>query len=272
MLIRQVGGLARIRREIEELNLLDLFDHASPPAGPGRIRRTWQDEFPLINADPCKEAAAVVEVVVAGTLVSLSEQEGGRVMAVKSAISRKRGTRQPGEGWQQIHRRENFAALAVRRDSPGPTGDEGNLRSSIPGRHFPTPERCGRAGMLTGNEGAAIRLHPSRRFDPGSVVRGVDDECVVVDSEFFKLVEDLSGRPVDLFDGVTVGTVFGFALEVLRRSDGNVRHIVSEVEKEGLVPVLFDIVNRLLRVVGGDVVPALDPLYHNLIVSEKRNT
>ena len=84
------------------------------------------------------------------------------------------------------------------------------------------------------------------------------------------MIKNLARGPVDLFNGVAVGTVFGFALEVLGRSDGDVREIVSEVEEERFALMLVDVLDRLLRVIRRDVIPALHGFHNDLLIAHDR--
>ena len=89
--------------------------------------------------------------------------------------------------------------------------------------------------------------------------------------EFFQRLEYLAARPVDLFDRVAVESARRLAFELLRRTQRNVRHVVGEVQEERLFAICLDPLDRFARVVGRDVIPALDRFDHDFLVAHDRS-
>ena len=109
-----------------------------------------------------------------------------------------------------------------------------------------------------------------RGLDPGTVVRGIDDEGFFIEAKGAEGLEDLAGGPVDLLDRIAVGAAGRFTFEGRRGTERDVRHIVCEIEKERFFPVSGDVGDGFAGVVGGDVVPILDRFHDHLAVAEDR--
>ena len=255
MVFGKVGGFAGVVDEVEELRFFDFFDHAAPPAEAVWVGGSWEDEFPFVDPDAGEEAAAVVEVAVARAFFGFAEEEGGGVVAIEGAVIGEGGTGEFGEGGEEVEGGEDFIAGRTRGDFAGPAGDERDARAAFPSGHFPATEGSRRAGVVAGDEGFAAGFRAASGFDPGAIVGGEDDERFSVELEFLEFFEDLPGGPIDLFNGIAVGTVCGAVFELGGRSEGNVRHVVGEVEEEGFVFVFLEVGEGFTGVVGGDGVP-----------------
>ena len=91
-----------------------------------------------------------------------------------------------------------------------------------------------------------------RTTRPTAVVRGIDDECVVIEIVLFQRIKNAADIMVQLLNGVAVFAPIGFALEGLTDAQWVVQHGVRQVEKEGLLLVGADEFHGLIGIQAGE--------------------
>src|SRR5690606_37048573 len=118
--------------------------------------------------------------------------------------------------------------------------------------------------------GAAFGIGDVGAGERRAVVGCSDDERIFGDAEFFELVENYAGGPVEFFDGVAPRTVFAFAAELRtgERFGGAAGHGLGDVEVEGGVLVLFDPVGGGFGVALGQAV-AVDGGFDDFVVDHQ---
>ena len=266
----EVGRFTGVGGEVEQLRLGDPFDQAAPPSRARRCGGAGNDEFPLVLPDAGQQAAGVVEILGAWAAGGFSDEKFTRIDTVDAERGGQRGPGERGKRGQQIHRGEDLVALPTGGNLARPARDERDTRATLPSGHFPSAQRLGVAGMIAGNECFSGRSHGVRCLDPRTVVGRIDHEGVFIEAKGAEGLEDLAGGPVDLLDRIAVGTASRFAFEGRRGTERDVRHVVSEVEKERFFPVSGDVGDGFAGVIGGDIVPRLDGLHDHLAVTENR--
>ena len=181
---------------------------------------------------------AVEKVRLPGVFyVGPCRDNGPYVVAVDGSIVGHLGSRQPGQGGQEIHRRKHFLADAARRHVVRPAHDARHSGSALPGVHLGSPQRFRAAAIIA-----------QGLFDPGPVVGGVDHQRVAVDIQFLECLDDLPQTPIEFPDHVAVESSLRLAAKGLRGPQGHVRHVMGQVEKKRPVLVLGDEANRLAGV------------------------
>ena len=117
-----------------------------------------------------------------------------------------------------------------------PGGTEPGHQKIVGARNALRP-LCSHAREAGGCFHARGRSHRAHRRP---VVARPDDKCLAIDAEFPQLVEQLSGRPVELFNRITPGTIGTLATEVgAGRRGSAARHGLRQVQKEWLISIRF---------------------------------
>ena len=105
--------------------------------------------------------------------------------------------------------------------------------------------------------------------EPGAIVCGVDDVGVFGELQFVERVQQAAYFGVDVFDRIGIG-IQGIGITyVIRNVKWNVRHRVWQIDEEGLVLVLLDKVDCLLRVSPRDR-SLIDRYFNDLLIFEER--
>ena len=79
----------------------------------------------------------------------------------------------------------------------------------------------------------AFRVHSVQTVHERAVVAGVNDDGVFSDAGIIDRFQNLSDRPVDLSDEVSIRAELRRSLKTIRRPDGLMRSGQREVQKEG---------------------------------------
>ena len=105
---------------------------------------------------------------------------------------------------------------------------------------------------------------------PRAVVGGKDNKCIFRQAFAAQRPEYLPDAPVNLFNYIAIQTAQAFVLELLRDKQRNVRQVVRQVEKEGLIFAFSYKLDCLFGIALYDGVLVGGALY-NLFIAHKRD-
>ena len=98
---------------------------------------------------------------------------------------------------------------------------------------------------------------------PRPVVRGEEEQRVLLQLLPLQCLHHLADRPVDLREDIAEETALRLARELLRNMQRHMRHVVREVEEEGLLAIRRDELHRALRVFRGEP-PLIRHQFHHV--------
>ena len=145
--------------------------------------------------------AAEIIMRLTRRLIALTEQNRRQIPAVDDGLRRHSAARDRHKGRQQVNCAGDHIADGFRLDSARPPGNRRLADSAFPGAALAAAERLRAAAVGPFDE-------------PGPVVAGKDDQCVVGDLQFTQSVQHLPDAPVHLLDPVAVTAVGGLAAEL----------------------------------------------------------
>ena len=103
---------------------------------------------------------------------------------------------------------------------------------------------------------------------PRPIVRGVDHIGVLCQLQLIKRIQQPSHLGINVLNGVDVGPVRVRVADIVGHIERNVWHRVGQIDKERLVLMICDEVNRCLRVAAGDR-SLVDGQFDNFLVLDQ---
>lgn len=216
-------------------------------------------ELPWALAHGLEVVAGEVVVGFAWRVFALAKEQRGEIATVDDGLRGHFGSGDFQAGGQHIDGAGDGIAHAAGRDFAGPPRECWDTHAAFPGAAFAAAQGAGAAAIGAFDE-------------PGAVVTGENDECVLVELHLVQRVEHTTDAGIDFLHPVAKAAVLRAALEGFAGMDGRVHGGVREVEEEGPI---FAAADELHGLVGIDFLDAIlvrliKQAFH-LIIAHKRN-
>ncbi len=171
---------------------------------------------------------------------ALARDDGPDIQAI-DRVSGQVHVNEFGDGGKQVDSHEHVFAFGAGRDFAGPAHDARLARAAFPASAFALAQGISRAGMITVAK-------------PGAVVGSENEPGFLFEPGPLESIHHPANGPVNLLDDIAIKAAFAFAAELVADVQRHMRHVVSEVQEEGLGLVLLDKLHRPLGVPGRELV------------------